>query len=380
MVSINHPPLPDAQSAAIRLAHPTEKEEQAICEATANTWKDALSVDAYTEETAYLKTAPLAKNGGVTQWILVDKNQPPDERLLLASCETFIKRSWVSDAYGNLKDTITHGVASVFTQSELRGRGYAARLMTELAAKLPSWQTETVECAASVLFSDIGRVFYSRLGWRTFPSQELTFRPAGGIVSGADQVLARDLEGLCKLDEILSRRALVTPSTGGKIRFMVVPDLDHMLWHHSKENFACQKIFNREPVVKGAVSGQEGRRVWVIWTRRFYEPPSATASMNTLYILRLVIENEGSWDTESQVKALRAVILAAQSEAAQWGLHSVKLWGPSEYVLDLVKQTGIDYRHECRVNEGIPSLRSYMGGSGAEEEVEWVGNEKYGWC
>ncbi|KAG2414129.1 hypothetical protein HFD88_003320 [Aspergillus terreus] len=378
MSSMNDSPLPHAGSPSLHLAHPTDRENMAIWELTADAWKDALSADTYVKEAAYLMAVPLARNGGMTPWVLVDKNLPPNQRPLLASCETFRKRSWISDPEGNVAEVITHGVASVFTDAKFRGQGYASRLMTELAQKLRTWQTETTECAASILFSDIGKEFYSKLGWHAFPSHHLEFEPAAEELSAAEPIYAGDLKLLCELDEVLARKALCAPSR--KARLMIVPDYEHMRWHHSKEEFASETLFQRKPRVKGAIFGPDGHRVWVVWTHRFYEPPSETASMNTLYILRLVIENEVLWESDLQVEALRAVLLAAQAEAAQWGLHSVKLWGPSTAVQEMVKRTGIKYRHEDREKDGICSLRWYGGGSGLEDEVEWVGNEKYGWC
>lgn len=377
---IKYSALPNARSPSLHLAHPTDLENLAIWELTADAWKDALSVDMYVQEAAYLMTVPLARNGGMTQWVLVDKNLPPDQRPLLASCETFLKRSWISDTDGNVTEAITHGVASVFTDTRLRGQGYASRLMTELAEELRIWQTETTKCVASILFSDIGKHFYSKLGWHAFPSHDLEFEPSGEGLSAAKPIFANDLKRLCELDEVLSRKALCASSTGTKTRLMIVPDHEHMLWHHSKEEFASETLFQRKPHIKGAIFGQNGHRVWVVWTHRFYEPPSNAASINTLYILRLVIENEVLWESGLQVEALREVILAAQAEAFQWGLHSVKMWGPSTAVQEMVKRTGINYRHEHREKDEICSLRWYGGGSGQEDEVEWVSSEKYAWC
>ena len=96
---------------------------------------------------------PLARDGGMTQRVLVEKTAAPGKRLLLSSCETFYKRSWIRARNGNVASVITHGVASVYTDSRYRGRGYASRLMSELVRILPTWQTDTsekVKCVASV--------------------------------------------------------------------------------------------------------------------------------------------------------------------------------------------------------------------------------------
>ncbi|KAL4925417.1 GNAT family N-acetyltransferase [Aspergillus undulatus] len=392
--------LPDAQSPSIHLDHPTDQENNAIWTLTSSEWKDALSVDAYLKESAYLMTAPLAKDGGMTQWVLVEKTAAPNKRFLLSSCETFFKRSWISDPDGNVTDVITHGVASVYTDPKYRGRGYASRLMKELARVLPAWQidrSEQAQCIASVLYSDIGKGFYTRLGWRAFPSSHIEFAPGRGAAAAAEDalsaaapvrpLLAGDLEQLCKEDEALARKALATPTAESRrTRFMIVPDHAHMLWHHSKEEYAGQAIFQNKPQIKGAIIGGAGNRIWAVWTHRFYEPPTGIASTNTLYILRLVIENQAALNLERgeqydlQVDYLRAVIVSAQAEAAVWGLHSVKLWGPSIQVQQLVKRTGIPHHHEERDKDGISSLRWYGERSSQEDEIEWIGNEKYGWC
>ncbi|KAJ5975591.1 hypothetical protein N7481_009298 [Penicillium waksmanii] len=52
---------------------------------------------------------------------------------------------------------------------------------------------------------------------------------------------------------------------------------------------------------------------------------------------------------------LDEVLLAAQTEVAQWGLHSVKLWGPSPAMQEMVKPTGITYRHEDREKDEVCS-------------------------
>jgi predicted GNAT family acetyltransferase len=79
-----------------------------------------------------------------------------------------------------MAEVITHGVASVYTNTKHRGRGYASRLMRELGEVLLTWKPETTSCVVSVLFSDIGKKFYTKLGWRAFPSYHVEFDPLPG--------------------------------------------------------------------------------------------------------------------------------------------------------------------------------------------------------
>jgi hypothetical protein len=56
-------------------------------------------------------------------------------------------------------------IGSVFTASENRGRGYASRMMGLMYTKC-----KESGCISSTLYSDIGPVFYDRLGWKIHPS------------------------------------------------------------------------------------------------------------------------------------------------------------------------------------------------------------------
>lgn len=380
--------LPDAQSPDLHLSHPTAGECQTVWKLGSLAWTDALSLPQYLEESAYLTTVPLAKDGVMTNWILTDKNLPPDQRPILCSCKTFRKRGFISDRDGNLTEKIIHGVASVFCDPVLRLRGYGSRLMRELAEILRTFQAETTMSIGSVLYSDIGKKFYADLGWHPFPiNTHIELDPSALLEEPrATQILSRDLERLCGEDEGMIRKELTSASPNGKIRMMLVPDLDHMLWHHKKEEFVCDKLFRKQPEIKGAIVGQPGNRMWAIWTHRFYGDPESASSENTLYILRLVVENRATTSAsdaeegDSQVEQMRAILQTARAEAAEWKLHRVMLWDPTSLVLELVRRTGIQHRRIEREHEGIASLLWYGEGNGKEDTLEWLGNEKYGWC
>ena len=378
------PGLPESSSPDLHLSHPTDNENKSIWNSTSTSWKDALTIPQYLEEAAYLMTVPLAKNQAMTQWILVDKRLPPDQRPLLASCETFRKRSLVSDPEGNVSESITHGIASVYCDPAYRGRGYASRLMRELSRVLPTWQTEnTHRVVASVLYSDIGGGFYERLGWVPFPSHHIVFEPAAVKSRGTVPIFDRDLPELCEIDESLVRTAaMAKPVRDQRTRFAILPDCDHMRWHHSKEEFVCDKLFGKAPEVKGAVVGQPGCRVWVIWTHRYYEHPD-NASGNTLYILRLVFEDQTGdtdrQDIDGRVESLKVLVQAAQAEAAEWNLHQVVLWDPSPVVAECIAKTGIPHQVETRTEESLGCLQWY-GNEESKDDVHWLYNEKYAWC
>lgn len=151
--------LPDSASLNLRLVHPTEKEKVEQWSKNGVSWKGALSLEAYQRRERYLLQAPLAKDGGLTHWILVDSDA--EDRQVFAGCETLKKKALMA-WNGKVEDIICHGIGSVFSPPEYRGRGYGRRLMKELGPKLESWQSKDKQCLFSVLYSDIGKVGHNQ--------------------------------------------------------------------------------------------------------------------------------------------------------------------------------------------------------------------------
>lgn len=162
---------------------------------------------------------------------------------------------------------------------------------------------------------------------------------------------------------------------------MIVPDIDHMMWHISKEEFACQKLFGKVPQAKGAIAGHGGSRVWAIWVHRYYGHPDSTSEENTLYILRFVVENQTPTATQFkiQIQSMKEILHASQAEAAKWNLQSVKLWHPTQLILELVNHSGLNYRLVEREEDSIASLKWFQEGGGEPDDLEWVASEKYAW-
>ena len=366
--------IPSASSPDLVLVHANEAEIYETHILSSVPWAGALTKEAYIENEHQLASHLLSAPNGITRWILTSKN----ERIVLASCETIPKRCLVRESEGEVRDVVVIGVAAVFCEPKLRGRGYAGRMMKELGDMLE----KRGECLGSVLWSDIGPRFYADLGWKPFPSRHVELPASrsslGSMSTSTRTIFAEDIAALCTLDEAWIRESMAATSTA-KTLLAIVPDHHTMLWHHKKEEYICQRLFGRTPDIKGAVAGESGNRVWAIWTRGFYGAVDDPEAGNKLYILRLVMENPTLGDSEVQVKRLKEVLQAAQREAAEWRLDHVELWNPDAHVGSLIKQTGIRQRIVGRENEGMPSLRRLEKGLG-EDVVEWIANEKYAWC
>ncbi len=96
----------------------------------------------------------------MSSWVLVDSSIPVSKhRKILASCETYRKRALIARQGRQVEEIVSHGIGSVFCDPQLRGHGYAGRMMKELGQKLDTWQQEYgKKTDFSVLFSDIGKV------------------------------------------------------------------------------------------------------------------------------------------------------------------------------------------------------------------------------
>ncbi|KAE9371603.1 hypothetical protein N431DRAFT_426250 [Stipitochalara longipes BDJ] len=372
---------PDSRSESLVLTHPTLEEKLATWNLNSVNWGAALSLPDYLQREQYLTTVPLARNGGITHWILVDRSLPPNERPLLASCES-LRKPVLASHNGVVTEAFTHGIGSVFSQPKFRGKGYASRMLRDLGPVLKNWQVDQSKpagqtCPFSILYSDIGKKYYAKFGWAPFPSTHIAFPPTASSKPFTAKPLAEsDVDELCTLDEQYIRRSLEN-AKDGKIHIALVPNHDVMQWHHKREDFVAGKIFGKSPLIKGAIAGEAGSRVWAIWTRAFYGPLKPESG-NTLHILRLVIEDET--DIEANAAKLRGIVEIAQAEAKEWQLGHVELWNPTEVVKQMVKGTGLEHSEVEREEESIASLMWYGEGSGTSDDIEWVGNEKYGWC
>lgn len=374
--------LPDSKSPSLHLTQPTPEERVATWKLNGVNWGSALKAEEYLEREAHLMTVPLAKDGGVTHWILVDHTLPPNERPILGSCETLRKRVLVSKN-GVVTEGITHGIGSVFCDPKYRGKGYASRMLKELGLKLKEWQTDKSQgepdCPFSFLYSDIGKKYYAAHGWHVFPSTHVTLPPTELPSTSTVKVqLLRDddIEALCILDESRIRKEL-SENKDSRIQVALIPEHDVFAWHHLREEFMTRKIFGKTPEIKGAVAGALGSRVWAIWTRSFYGP-IVPESGNALHLLRLVIEDNTSSDQNAE--QLKSILQLAQAEALEWKASEVQFWNPTETVKELMHKTGLEWKEEDRQEESITSLMWYGEGSGKSDEIAWVANEKYGWC
>lgn len=376
----SQPQLPLASSPSLKLVHPTEAECLRIWTATHPQWGGALNLPTYLEREAHLLAGPLSSNGRQTPWLLTDGDAAPGERPILASCETLKKPSLVVTKDGDVREVVGHGVASVFTFPEMRGKGYAGKMMELLGKQLRSQEEkQNGDAVFSVLYSDIGKKFYNNVGWKPFDSNHLHFPvPSTETVTttSAKPLTFDDLPPLATVDEQLLRKTL-TPSPT-QTRIAIIPNIDSLHWHLLREDFMCNHIFSGTPTVRGAIytpPNQPNSRIWAVFTRNFYGG-AANPEKNVLNVLRFVVEDENVSD-DVLAEGVKAIMGLAQKEAKEYLCTKIELWNPDERLRKASEGIeGVEY--VARESDSIASLQWF--GNGSVDNIDWVANEKYGWC
>ncbi|KAF1996869.1 hypothetical protein P154DRAFT_525293 [Amniculicola lignicola CBS 123094] len=395
--------LPDGSSPTLALVQPTDEEKLFQFKLNAVEWRGALSMEAYLRREEVLSQQSLTQDGGISYWILVDtsaKQNPldpaPSARLPLASCETYRKKALVCRD-GQVQETVSHGVGSVFCAPNLRKRGYAQRLMQEVGKMLQTYQTTEKECLFTVLYSDIGKKFYAGFGWEPFHSAHISV--PGKVSKVADLPPVRplfdeDLEELCEIDVALVRKSLESRPKNSRTAVALVPDIETIRWHHAREDFVGMELHGKCPKIKGAIVGSEvGKRIWCYWTRVWYNSDPTEAKGNTLHILRLVVEDQlhksceettgtnGASGHQGETAAIAALMAAAQQEAEEWKLEEVETWTPSAATVAAAQMLDAEAKVINRDMESIASLKWYpQHEKPVAESIDWMHMEKFVWC
>lgn len=362
------------------LTNPSQEESIRVWTGSHPYWGTALSLESYISREVAQYSIPLSRNNGLTPWILTNPTLLP--RPIFSSCEILKKRALVRSPDGAITEGIAHGVASVFTEPQERKKGYAGAMMGKIGEMLEGVQAEKKGGALfSVLWSDIGKQFYAKRGWKVFESSHLEFPatkstpelPENLKIIGFD-----DLPELAEADEKLLRKQIIDAPQSTTTLVGIMPDLDQLQWHLAREAFACKDLFSKIPTSHGALyKTSSGSRIWAIWKRN-HSGSISQPQKNILSFLRFVIEDE-SVSIEELGKALEVIVQAARGEAGVWKCGKVEMWNPEERVKTLAGgNAGLQAEFVDREDDSISSLRWF--GEGSVDNVVWVGNEKYCWC
>lgn len=336
-------------------------------------WAAPMDIDDYISREGYLSEQSLTRDGRCIYWILAHKE---DGTHIVASCESIKKTVFIAGkgtgVNGGYVEATGYAIASVYTNPKYRRMGMAAYMLRKLQENMDA------ESECSVLYSDIGKIYYANLGWKVFPSDQATIHlhsekfslPA---IPKTRYLTLDELEPLCEMDvAAMKAKFMKLASDHTRTHVAFAPDYAQISWQLAREQFMTSVIFNRQIERRGAIT--TSGRSWVYWDHDWRE--------KKLKILRFVLldahpqtgapvsEEEKVWDV---VKLLQA----AAAEAVEWGLKKVLVWNPDATTTRGIKgfhnfHEDVDVIFDERKDTAIPSLR-WNGGRSTVDTV-WEDN------
>ncbi len=261
----------------LREATDAEKRERdALC---FQAWGEGLTLEQFLEREAALRAHGWSAQAMKT-WLWVEGAQ------VLASCETFRMEARVGAQVGH-----AYGVASVFTEQTLRGKGHAGKMLEALKVRL---STEP-GALAQVLFSEVGARLYQQVGYRV--------AEVGPMDSGAPTRPLPGTPGVTRLREYPEPAWLAPPQAGV---LQLRPSALQLDWHLERGRLYARFLGRRLPQSVGARCGD----VTLLWAPYF--------KTNELKVLWATPADGGASAQQAFREAIR--------QAHKAGLHSVRIW------------------------------------------------------
>ncbi|KAF9116338.1 hypothetical protein BGX27_003331 [Mortierella sp. AM989] len=330
-------------------------------------WGKDLGAEIYYSRERFLATQDFGNNGKQKFWVLVPKSfdpEHPDLDLILSAVETFERPGIVATKEQGLHDVLSVSIASVFTPAHYRGHGYASFMMKLLWKEIQ----EMDKVQFTFLYSDVGPIFYGRIGWIAKRSDEIVIptshsisSPPSSAVVTLQNVTEHQLAKLVAKDAQWLREYLqeqVDTSSADTAFVAVTPEPTCFTWLNARSRFTAQNL--RQSPEGPRVLGVEDTQTnsFVLWFHDFVH--------HQLYIVRWRVDPKAGDET------IHALIQAAQAEAQIWNLPKIVIWNPDQSLIDIL---GLEVNKR---EESISSIGFVTSGYDSKN-VEWVLNEKYGW-
>lgn len=298
----------------LRLATPEEC--RARDRLTHEAWGSPLSVEEFCDREERLRATPWSR-ASLRSWLLARGSE------VLASCETYRMESRIGAQRG-----WTFGIASVFVERALRGRGYAQKLLRQVGELLAAEGAQ-----ASILYSEVGPALYARLGW--------VARPAATRAWGA-----RAGEGLPaeRVDEA-EVATLLAAADGRPLRYRVTMTLAQVDWHWERARIYRARLERPKRFAPGLRAGG----AWAI----LY--PDYRTHRLTLLELQPGTREETA-----------AVVEGARREAASLGLREVTIQ-ENPYNVEHLPEGG---QRAC--DDGVPMIRVFEPQITSEEWRDFI--------
>lgn len=320
----------------------------AIDRLTFTSWGGGLTLDQYLERERRLRACDYSR--GLRQWVLRQGSE------LLASCESYAVPFVLAGADGSRhKAGLGHGIASVYVEARLRGRGYAGELLRRIHDHL---RTEGALCA--YLMSEIGPTLYERLGYVARPLRLCRF---AAVDPSREAPHPKEWTWLGEAD-VPSRLATAFGAASGVPRpgLSIETTPAQIDWHLARGRFYAQKLQRKTATRVGAAAGE----AFVLWQPEYRR--------GVLQVLALwpgrTLWREGQRDPRSpEAASLRNVLHAARAAATELGLSSVEIWETPRSATFLRGGARVD-------TKDLPMLLPIAAGVRAED---WTDYERAHW-
>lgn len=298
-----------------------------------------------------------------TNWILLEDEKIQD---ILSACESLLRPAVVSHVVDG-KRTVTHGngygIASVFCRASYRGRGYATKMMAMVSERL-----RQDDFLGGALWSDIGPVFYSKFGWKSYSSLYCSFTVSPSQADDTELVgewiTDKNLQAVCEGDcnQIIEE---IQNSISTKTIWSFLPTYDVMRWHHARMAYVYslrrQKSYGNGHSEVTDLGYSLSESAWCTWTLQFQ------TKSPTLYILRLRYTNS---------QELSKLLQGAAAACRKYGLPGITLWDPKRSDVEGLQLTGLSLDTKFEREDSLSALQI----NGDNEDIEWMHNEKFCWC
>lgn len=336
-------------------------------------WANPMDTDAFIHREGYLSQQALTKDGRCIYWILAHTE---DGTHIVASCESVKKTVFIAGkgtgVNGGFVEVTGYAIDSVYTNPKYRRLGLAAYMLRKLQEHMDS------ESECSVLYSDIGKLYYSNLGWKAFPSDQATIHLHTEKFSLPETPKTRyltleELEPLCEKDVAAMKakfNKLASDHTRTHVGF--APDYAQISWHLAREQSTTDVMFSQQIKRHGAIT--TSGRSWVYWDRDWHE--------KTLKVMRFVTletdQRTGAAVSEEQkIRDVFELLQAAAAEAVECGLKKILVWNPDATTKRGIKgfhnfHEDVDVIFDERKDASIPSFR-WKGGR-STRDTTWEDN------
>jgi len=329
-------------------------------------WAAPMPIADYVQRERHLSQQALSQEGGTRYWVLHPKGKP---EVFIAGCECTRKTIFVRHPGDLVQTTTGYAVAGVFTNPAYRKQGMASHMLRCLQDEMDK------DSEASVLYSDIGRIYYAQLGWAPFPSQQATLQllMEGPFASPAATrpLKIDDLPAFCDRDVADLKARLAAAPASKKTSLSFAPTFPQLAWQLAREDSMTRLLRGRPTKTCGAVTSDGA--AWIVWYHDWRE--------QKLKVQRIAVP--GPISDADRAAAVTVLLQAALVEASAWNLQKVLVWNPDSVVTRGIK--GVGNAHEDvvkvvfneRLDGSIPSLRWK---EGKNISMDWVENEYYAWC